>query len=69
MGRRIYPPSVLLMVSLTLIVPDPPNSGGIFGNKIAPPGRGPEKANCFRKWSIMTSTFKVHNLGGFIINF
>ena len=42
------------------------NSKGILGNKMPPRGRCPEKANFFRKWSVMITTFEIHNLGVFL---
>ena len=40
-------------------------SRGILGNKMPPRGKCPEKANFFRKWSVMIPTFEIHNLGVF----
>ena len=41
-------------------------SRGILGNKMPPRGKCPEKANFFRKWSVMIPTFEIHNLGVFL---
>ena len=43
-----------------------PFSRGILGNKMPPRGKCPEKANFFRKWSVMIPTFEIHNLGVFL---
>ena len=43
-----------------------PCSRGILGNKMPPRGKYPEKANFFRKWSVMIPTFEIHNLGVFL---